>query len=287
MQVGERMLILDGKVVSKHLLQKIEIEAAQFLQKTARKPHLSVIQVGQNPASSVYVSHKVKACGLHGFSSQVISLPDSISEEKLLRSILELNEDDQVDGILVQLPLPEHIEVNQVLATIAPEKDSDGFTFQNFGERFTAGSGVAPCTPAGIIEILKHYQIPLKGQHAVVVGRSNIVGKPVSLLLLEEGATVSICHSQTKNLSMMTQMADLVIVAAGRPHLLGQKDFKAGAVVIDVGIHRDPSGLIGDVDPIGLDQKLSARSPVPGGVGPMTIAMLLKNTMKLAQASQA
>lgn len=281
------MLVLDGKAVSKHLCQNLEKETSQFQQKMGRKPQLTVIIVGKNPASEVYVSHKVKACHTWGFDSKVLNLKEDVSERELLKSIVDLNEDDAVDGILVQLPLPKHISVNQVLATIAPDKDADGFTFENFGQRFTARAGVAPCTPAGIIEILKHFQIPIKGQHAVVVGRSNIVGKPVSLLLLEEGATVSICHSQTQNLSEMTRMGDIVVVAAGRQHLLGYKDFKKGACVVDVGIHRTSHGLTGDVNPEGLADVLSAFTPVPGGVGPMTIAMLLKNTMLLAKARQA
>lgn len=276
------MLMLNGHEVSQKISLEIEKESSRFLKTRGRKPQLTVIIVGGHPASEVYVAHKVKACQLRGFDSQVLRFDENVSQHELLGAIQSLNDDDLVDGVLVQLPLPAHISVDQVLGTISPLKDSDGFTFQNFGQRFLSKKGVAPCTPAGIIEILKYYQRPLRGQHAVVVGRSNIVGKPISLLLLEEGATVSICHSQTQNLSEFTRQGDLVIVAAGRKHLLGANDFKQGACVIDVGIHRTPHGLTGDVNPAGLESVLSAYSPVPGGVGPMTIAMLLKNTLDLA-----
>lgn len=283
------MMILDGKVVSqsRRIVLKSRIEA--FHQKFGRSPHLVVILVGQDPASQVYVRNKEKACEQVGIQSTKIILPAEITQQALNDTIRKLNETDNVDGILVQSPLPKNqsngLSETEILDIISPEKDVDGFTFKNLGYLWGGKEVVAPCTPKGVMTILQHYQINLEGINAVVVGRSNIVGKPMAHLLTGANATVTVCHSKTPNIRAITKLADLVVVAAGKKHLLGKDDFKQGAVVIDVGIHGSGSGgsVTGDVNPQGLDGWLKAVTPVPGGVGPMTITTLLENTVILAE----
>jgi methylenetetrahydrofolate dehydrogenase (NADP+) / methenyltetrahydrofolate cyclohydrolase len=278
------MIKLDGHVLSKQIRQQLKSQVDQWKAQTGLSPCLSVVLVGEDPASQVYVRNKIKACAQVGILSREHYLPEKVSQEELIQCVRQLNQDPEVNGILVQLPLPKGLNADLVLKEISPLKDADGLDPENLGLLLCGQKRVAPCTPSGVIELLKAHNIALEGVHAVVVGRSQIVGKPMALLLLEENATVTICHSRTPNLSEWTQQGDIVVVAAGRPEFLSQKDFKPGAVVVDVGIHRKSDGtLCGDVQSHGLDQRLYALSPVPGGVGPMTITMLLANTLKLAQ----
>jgi len=253
-------------------------------EKLGRKPCLSVILVGQNPASQVYVKNKIKSCEQVGITSLKHELPENVSQKELESLIEKLNQDSLVDGILVQLPLPGHLNEKRLNSIIDPRKDADCFTYMALGHLFSGEPVVLPCTPQGIISILEHYQISVDGKNVVVVGRSNIVGKPMAQLLLMKNATVTICHSKTKNISEFTRNADIVVVAAGQKGLLGKADFKKDSVIIDVGIHRDENGKIsGDVRFQELDGWAKAATPVPGGVGPMTIMTLLENTVKLAE----
>lgn len=276
--------MIDGKMVSQQLRDQIKIETASFVEKTKVVPHLVVIIVGSDPASMTYVRNKKKACEAVGFKSTVIELAEDVSEEELLEQIQVLNEDEAVHGILVQLPLPKHINENQVIAAIDVKKDVDGFHPYQVGCLVAGLECLKPCTPAGIIELLKAYDIEMAGKHAVIIGRSHIVGKPMIQLLLDENATVTVCHSRTKDLSTFTTMADLLIVAIGNPEFVTADMVKAGAVVIDVGINRLENGkLVGDVDFESVSSKASYITPVPGGVGPMTITMLLHNTLEAAK----
>jgi len=276
--------MIDGKMVSQQLRDQIKIETASFVEKTKVVPHLVVIIVGSDPASMTYVRNKKKACEAVGFKSTVIELAEDVSEEELLEQIQVLNEDEAVHGILVQLPLPKHINENQVIAAIDVKKDVDGFHPYQVGCLVAGLECLKPCTPAGIIELLKAYDIEMAGKHAVIIGRSHIVGKPMIQLLLDENATVTVCHSRTKDLSTFTTMADLLIVAIGKPEFVTADMVKAGAVVIDVGINRLENGkLVGDVDFESVSSKASYITPVPGGVGPMTITMLLHNTLEAAK----
>lgn len=278
---------LDGKELAKQRREQLKSQVAKFSQIHGRPPCLAVVLVGEDPASQVYVRNKLKACADVGFRSVEKRLPQDISQKELQTQVGMLNDDRDIDGILVQLPLPQHLQADLVLAQISPLKDADGLDPENLGLLMTGNKRVAPCTPSGVIELLKANGVELQGQHAVVVGRSQIVGKPMAQLLIDEDATVTLCHSHSKPLSHWTQQADIVVVAAGRPQFLGQKDFKKGAVVVDVGIHRMENGkLCGDVNPEGLEDWLGALSPVPGGVGPMTITMLLENTLGLARLHQ-
>lgn len=278
------MEVLSGKDVSAVVRERLKSEAQGFKEKHGVSPGLAVVLVGSDAASQVYVKNKVKACEKVGFYSERHDCSEDITEEELLDLISSLNENSNIHGILVQLPLPKHLNETRVLERIDPMKDADGFSFENLGLLLAGQKRVAACTPFGVIEILDHYKIPMEGKNAVVVGRSNIVGKPMALLLLERNATVTVCHSRTKDLSAVTREADIVVVAAGKPRFLGKADFKEGATVIDVGIHRLEDGkLCGDVRYEELDGWASAATPVPGGVGPMTIAMLLHNTLKLAK----
>jgi len=274
------MLVLNGKEVSLSLRTKIKTQTDSLKAKWGRTPGLAVVLVGDDPASQVYVKNKIKACGEVGFYSKEVRLPADISENGIIDEIKKLNLDSRVDGILVQLPLPKHLNSDHILSYIQPEKDADGLTSTNVGLLHLARTQVKPCTPAGVIEILKYYKIAVAGKNAVVVGRSHIVGRPMAELLLQEDATVTICHSRTVGLQNYTKAADIVVVAAGRPGFLGAADFKQDAVVIDVGIHRTADGLCGDVRFSELN--VQAATPVPGGVGPMTITMLLQNTLVLA-----
>lgn len=279
------MLILNGKEVAKEVRSSLIPRVQKFKDQTGRPPHLSVIIVGDDSASQIYVRNKKTACESVGMSSTIHALPANISQKELNEIIQSLNEDTSVDGILVQFPLPKHLQSEEVLKLVATEKDADGLTYTSLGYFFAGKPLVSPCTPAGVMAILQHYKIPVAGRRAVVVGRSNIVGKPMAQLLTEANATVTVCHSRTEDLSSYTREADLVVVAAGKARLLGKQDFKKDVVIVDVGIHRNEAGkLCGDVRFEELADWAQAATPVPGGVGPMTIAMLLQNTCQLAEA---
>lgn len=276
-------IIMDGKAVSALVRREVK-ERAALLASKGVKPGLAVVLVGDDPASQVYVRQKEKACNEVGFASFMRYLPASTDERELLDLIDGLNSDPAVHGILVQLPLPKHIDKDRVAEAIGPEKDVDGFHPINVG-RLTLGiETMEPCTPKGIVYLLEHYGIDIEGKRAVVVGRSNIVGKPVSLLLLSRNATVTVCHSRTKDLAGVTRQADILVAATGKPKMIDSSMVKGGAVVVDVGITRTQSGLIGDVDFDVVKEVASYITPVPGGIGPMTIAMLLLNALKAAEA---
>ena len=272
--------IIDGKAISMQIKEEIKKEAAS-LKEQGKNVTLAVIQVGDNPASCVYVRNKKKACAYIGVESRSYELPEETTEEKLLELIRELNAREDVNGILVQLPLPAHIDEDTVIREIDPKKDVDGFHPQSVGALCIGQPGFVSCTPAGIIELLKRSGVSLEGKECVILGRSNIVGKPMALLMLRENATVTIAHSRTKNLAEVTKRADILIVAIGKPKMITREYVKEGAVVIDVGINRDQNNkLCGDVDFDDGAPVCSAITPVPGGVGPMTIAMLLNNCME-------
>nr|BFD60788.1 bifunctional methylenetetrahydrofolate dehydrogenase/methenyltetrahydrofolate cyclohydrolase FolD [Bdellovibrio sp. CKG001]BFD64201.1 bifunctional methylenetetrahydrofolate dehydrogenase/methenyltetrahydrofolate cyclohydrolase FolD [Bdellovibrio sp. HM001] len=279
------MLILNGKEVAKEVRSALVPRVANFKDKAGRPPHLSVVIVGDDPASHTYVKNKKIACEKVGMTSTIHSMPATTTQAQLNEALKKLNADSEVDGILVQFPLPKHLSSHEVLKLVSPEKDADGLTYASLGYFFAGRPFVSPCTPAGVMQILKHYQISVQGRNAVVVGRSNIVGKPMAHMLTEAHATVTLCHSKTENLSEMTRQADLVVVAAGKARFLGKEDFKKDAIVIDVGMHGSGQGgkLCGDVRFEELDGWVKAATPVPGGVGPMTIAMLLQNTCLLAE----
>jgi methylenetetrahydrofolate dehydrogenase (NADP+)/methenyltetrahydrofolate cyclohydrolase len=274
------MAIIDGKKVSSQIIEHIASEVKSLKLKTEKSPGLAVILVGDDPASAVYVRNKNKTCTNIGFQSFENILPSDTSELKLLNLIDELNNNEHINGILVQLPLPKHISSHKILEAIKPEKDVDGFHLQNVGRLVTGNPSFIPCTPAGIIRLLDYYSVDLEGKNAVVLGRSNIVGKPVAFLLLEKNATVTICHSRTKDLSKITRQADVLIAAIGKPNFVTADMVKDGSVIIDVGINRVEGKLVGDVDYQVVSQKVSLITPVPGGVGPMTIAMLMANTLQ-------
>ncbi len=281
------MQLLDGRTYAKERRSRLKEQVEQFQQSSGISPCLAVVLVGDDPASQVYVSHKIKACAQAGIQSIERRLSGQTTEEELLQVIEDLNSNQSVHGILVQLPLPDGINEDRVLDKISPLKDADGLSVENLGMLLAGRKRVTPCTPSGVIELLKHNKVKIEGANAVVVGRSEIVGKPMALLLMEENATVTICHSRTKNLKEHLLRADLVVVAAGKPEFLGQGDFKADSVVVDVGIHRKENGkLCGDVRFEEIKEEVSAITPVPGGVGPMTIAMLLENTLELAKLSR-
>lgn len=275
--------LINGKELSAELKQEMKVEVDALKQK-GLTPHLTVVLVGDNPASRSYVKGKEKAAEVTGISSSVIELPSTTSEVELLQLISELNIDQSVHGILVQLPLPDQIREQQVIEAIHPDKDVDGFHPINIGRMMTGEDTFLPCTPYGIITMLKSKNIEIEGKHAVVIGRSNIVGKPVGQLLLNENATVTYCHSKTKNMKEIAANADILIAAIGKAHAITTDYIKDGAVVIDVGINRKADGkLTGDVDFENVKEKASFITPVPRGVGPMTITMLLKNTIKAAK----
>lgn len=276
--------IIDGKAISAQIRAELAEEVKKLQQETDITPGLAVVLVGDNPASKVYVGQKEKACVELGIFSQKHVLPGDASEEELLDLVEQLNNDPDIDGILVQLPLPKQIDENKVIAAIHPDKDVDGFHPINVGRLVIGTEGFKPCTPYGVIHLLRRSGVQLVGAEAVVVGRSNIVGKPVSLMLLQENATVTVCHSKTKDLGEVCRRADVLVVATGRPNTVTADMVKDGVVVIDVGVNRLDSGkLVGDVDFDGVSQKASAITPVPGGVGPMTIAMLMLNTVNSAK----
>lgn len=272
--------VISGKELSSELKMKMKEEVSDLKDK-GLVPHLTVILVGDNPASKSYVNGKKKAAAETGISSDVIELPITVTEEKLLATIEALNQDSSVHGILVQLPLPDHIREQYIIEAINPEKDVDGFHPVNIGRMMTGVDTFLPCTPYGIITMLKSKNISITGKHAVIIGRSNIVGKPVGQLLLNENATVTYCHSKTHDLKSFTTKADILIVALGKPNVITADYLKQNAVVIDVGINRlDDGSLTGDVDFADAKDKASFITPVPRGVGPMTITMLLQNTIK-------
>lgn len=275
--------IIDGKAIAKEVRNELKKQVAT-LTSQGIDPGLAVILVGNNPASEVYVRGKIRACDEVGIRSELIRMPASITEEELLVKIEELNRDETIHGILVQLPLPKHISSSKVIETISVQKDVDGFHPESIGKLVAGMDTFYPCTPAGIMELLQREGITVEGKHAVVVGRSNIVGKPMSLLLLQKNATVTICHSRTVDLSSITRQADLLVSAVGKVGMITQEHVKEGAVVIDVAMNRDDEGkLCGDVLFDEVKEIASAITPVPGGVGPMTIAMLLKNTVRSAE----
>lgn len=281
------MKILDGKAVSLKVKESVKVRADE-LKKFGVEPTLAVVLVGEDKASQTYVRAKEKACNEYGIKSVAHRLSENTTQNELLALINVLNLDDSIHGILVQLPLPKHIDTNVVLAAIDPRKDVDGFHAVNVGKLVSGLDGFVPCTPLGVMEILKEYGIEVAGLNAVVIGRSNIVGKPMANLLLNASATVTITHSKTKNLKEICKNADLIVAAIGKPFFLKADMVKDGAVVVDVGINRlDDGRLVGDVDFENVAPKCSYITPVPGGVGPMTIAMLLNNTILAAQAKIA
>ena len=269
--------IIDGKKISQEIKDELKERVAALKEKGVEVT-LAVIQVGSNPASTVYVGNKKKACAYVGIKSLAYELPEETTEAELLELVEKLNKDDSVNGILVQLPLPKHIDEDKVIKTISPEKDVDGFHPESVGKLSIGQKGFVSCTPAGIIQLLKRSDIEIDGKECVIIGRSNIVGKPMAMLLLRENGTVTITHSHTKNLKEVTRRADILIVAIGRTKFVTADYIKEGAVVIDVGMDRDENGkLCGDVDFADVESKAGAITPVPGGVGPMTIAMLMHN----------
>jgi methylenetetrahydrofolate dehydrogenase (NADP+)/methenyltetrahydrofolate cyclohydrolase len=277
--------IIDGNALSKTLRADVAARAAAL---TARgqQPGLAVILVGENPASEVYVRNKVKACQDNGLHSVFDRFPSTLTESELLTRLDDLNNDPNVHGILVQLPLPKHIDSHKVIEAIAPAKDVDGFNVENAGALMTGKPLFRPCTPYGVMKMFEAHNIPLEGANAVVIGRSNIVGKPMAMLLLEAGATVTIAHSKTRDLAALARNADVVVAATGRRNILTADMVKPGATVIDVGMNRDENGkLCGDVDFVGVKEVAGFITPVPGGVGPMTITMLLVNTIEAAERS--
>lgn len=277
---------IDGKVVSAHLREQIKKDVAALKEKSGVTPGLAVVLVGNDPASAVYVRNKHRACDEVGMYSEVTTMPAETTEDELLSRLAELNADSKIHGILVQLPLPKHISEEKVIAAIDPRKDVDAFHESNVGKIMLGNYDFLPCTPAGVMELLHYYDIAVQGKDCVVVGRSNIVGKPQALLLLAENGTVTVCHSRTKDLAEKTRAADILVVAIGRPNFITADMVKPGAVVIDVGINRLSDGkLCGDVDYAGVEPIAGAITPVPGGVGPMTITVLLKNALKAAEKS--
>lgn len=277
--------IINGKEVSSAVREQIANEVA-LLKNNGVTAGLAVIIVGNDPASKVYVDNKKKGCEQTGMNSFEYALPEETTTEELIALIDKLNNDSNVHGILCQLPVPKHIDEEKVLNAISPEKDVDAFHPVNCGKVMTGDYKFAPCTPSGMMEMLKYYNIPVAGKHCVIIGRSNIVGKPMAMLMLENNATVTICHSKTENLSEITKQADILVAAVGKPKFVTADMVKDGAVVLDVGINRMTDGkLCGDVDFDNVADKTSFITPVPGGVGPMTITMLLKNTLEAAKSS--
>lgn len=272
--------LIDGKKISGEIKDELKKEVEE-LKKEGKEVCLAVIQVGSDPASTIYVGNKKKACAYIGIKSLSYELKEETSEEELLSLVRELNENEEVHGILVQLPLPKHIDEDKVIQTISPEKDVDGFHPASVGAMCIGEPGFLPCTPAGIIQLLKRSDVSIEGKECVVIGRSNIVGKPMALLLLRENGTVTITHSRTKDLKAVAKRADILVAALGRPKFVNHEYIKKGAVVIDVGMHRNEQNkLCGDVDFEDVKDMVSAITPVPGGVGPMTIAMLMYNCVQ-------
>ena len=274
------MELIDGKAISQTIKDELKARVAQ-LKKRGHDGSLAVIQVGNDPASSIYVKNKKKACEYIGIGSVSYELSENTSEKELLKIIDELNNKPEIIGILVQLPVPKHIDEDKIIRAISPKKDVDGFHVENVGALCVGERGFVSCTPAGVIQLLKRSNVEIAGKHCVVIGRSNIVGKPMALLMLRENATVTICHSKTQNLKEICKSADILIAAVGKPRMINHEYIKEGAVVIDVGIHRDENNkMCGDVDFDDVKDMVSKITPVPGGVGPMTIAMLMNNCVE-------
>ncbi len=275
--------IIDGKILSQKVKDELKVKVEDFKNKYGRQITLAVILVGENPASQVYVKNKIKATEYVGMKSLSFYLPEDASEEEVKETVLSLASNNGVDGILVQLPLPKHLDENKILNLIPAEKDVDGFLAENVGNLTLGLPTTVACTPFGVLKMLQSINIDLCGKNAVVLGRSNIVGKPMAMLLLKENCTVTICHSKTQNLKDICKNADILVAAIGKPKFVTADMVKDGAVVIDVGINRTENGLVGDVDFDNVKEKASYITPVPGGVGPMTIAMLLENTYLCAE----
>ena len=279
-------LLIDGKKISTEIKDELKVTVEE-LKKQGVETCLAVIQVGDDPASSIYVRNKKRACAYVGIESLSYELPEETTEEELVKLVKELNENDKVHGILVQLPLPKHINADKIIRAISPDKDVDGFHPESVGRLCIGEPGFVSCTPAGIIQLLKRSGIEIEGKECVVVGRSNIVGKPMSILLLRENGTVTITHSRTRDLKEVTGRADILVVAIGKPKFITADYVKEGAVVIDVGMHRNEENkLCGDVDFDDVKDKVSAITPVPGGVGPMTISMLMYNCVEAAKGQE-
>ena len=276
--------IIDGKALAAKIKEDVKVRAVEFEKKYGRKVGLAVVKAGDDPASAIYVRNKIKACEACNIASYAHYFDGNVTEAALIELIRTLNADKNIDGILVQLPLPKHIDERSVLSEILPSKDADGFHVENAGKLFLGEMATVACTPRGIIELIKSTGISISGKHAVVVGRSNIVGKPTAMLLLQNNATVTVCHSKTENLGDFTRTADILVAAVGKKKFITADMVKPGAVVIDVGMNRDESGLFGDVDFENVKDVAGYITPVPGGVGPMTIAMLLSNTVDGARA---
>jgi methylenetetrahydrofolate dehydrogenase (NADP+)/methenyltetrahydrofolate cyclohydrolase len=280
--------LIDGNAIARKVRDDIRLRVETLKHQSGVKPGLAVILIGEDPASKVYVRNKIRACAEVGIESQVVRFPTTVSEQEVLDCIMRLNDDKAINGILVQLPIPPTISIRAVLETISVDKDVDGFHLYNVGGLVAGDSVFPPCTPYGVQKILEYEGIPLEGRNVTVVGASNIVGKPMALMLMQSEATVAICHAKTRDLAQYTILADILVVAAGKPNLILPQMVRTGAVVIDVGINRLPDGrLVGDVDFEGVRQKASHITPVPGGVGPMTVTMLLYNTVASAEREAA
>ena len=278
------MILLHGKPVSDKTLELIHAKVAQRISEGKSRPGLAVVRVGEDPASKIYVTKKIETCKKVGLSSKEIHLRENISQDELIKAIDHLNHDATIHGILVQLPLPKHLLADEILETVSPKKDVDGFHPENVGKLVLQQLGFVPCTPKGVMSLLLHYGIEVEGKRAVVVGRSRIVGRPMSLLLDHAGATVTVVHSKTKDMKTFTREAEILVVAAGKPGLITEEYVSPQAIVIDVGIHRTSEGkIVGDVDFESVKSKVKAITPVPGGIGPMTIAMLLENTLQATE----
>ena len=275
--------IIDGKLVSKEFRAEMREKFEKIKAQTGKEVGLAVVLVGDDPASAIYVRNKIKACEEVGVKSYAYRLDKETSEEELAELVTKLNNDDNVQGILVQLPLPKHINSERIVGMVADEKDVDGFSEKNVGRLVLGKSCFRSCTPAGVMKLLEYYGIDVAGKRAVVIGRSNIVGKPMAMMLLEKNATVTICHSKTENIAEVTKQADILVAAVGRAHFVTADMVKEGAVVIDVGMNKLDGMTVGDVHFESVSQKASYITPVPGGVGPMTITMLMANTLKAAE----
>ena len=280
MKTEDTMIKMDGKALSLLIESEIQTKVENLTSKGMRKPKLVVLLIGDHPASLTYVKNKEKACARVGIESDVIRMTSDVNTSDVLTVIDQLNKDNTVDGILVQLPIPKQLDINLIIESLNPNKDVDGLHSINIAKLYANQEGFVPCTPRGIMTLLKHYNIEISGQHAVVIGRSALVGRPVAQLLLNENATVTVCHSKTRNLAQITQMADIVVVAIGKDKFLTSEHIHHAKAIIDVGINRVNDKLVGDVDYEALIDKVDYMTPVPGGVGPMTIVSLLENTMK-------
>jgi methylenetetrahydrofolate dehydrogenase (NADP+)/methenyltetrahydrofolate cyclohydrolase len=279
-------IVLDGAALARDVYAALAQRVATLARRNVR-PGLAAVLVGDNPASRIYIRNKVRVCTEAGIRSTVEALPGDTSSSRLVETLLRLNADPDVHGILVQLPLPEHLSPSLVATTLAPPKDVDGLTWQNLGALLAGEPRFEPCTPRGVMRLLERAGVPVEGREAVVVGRSTIVGKPMAMMLTARNATVTLCHSRTRDLAGYTRRADILVAATGRPGLISASLVKPGAAVIDVGINRGPSGLVGDVDFAEVSQRAGWITPVPGGVGPMTIAMVIENTVQAAEQAVA